>query len=261
MKISICAETVFTDRQLSGRVEAIAKHGIADFELWTLDHDRDALQRIVDSGENQLMLFCGNRDHATINPPHRHGFLKEFSDSLEEAKKLKCPFIALLSDVVDSRGIPIPPNPPISEVTRLTSYYECISRALEMAEKAGITILLEPLNTLVDHPGYYLAFSQQGFDIIRALNHPRLKLMFDIYHLQVMEGNIIQTIESNLDHIGHIHVADVPGRHEPGTGELNFHNIARMLKANNYDGHVGLECFPTGDSDDAIRKFADIFGS
>lgn len=261
MKISICAETVFTDLDLAGRVESIGKHGIRDFELWTLDHDLDALQKNIDSGEHNLMLFCGNREHATINPNHRHGFLAEFSTSLEAAKRLRCKFIALLSDVVDSQGIPIPPDPPISEITKLTSYYECISQALEMAEKAGITILLEPLNTRVDHPGYYLAYSQQGFEIIRALNHPRLKMMFDIYHLQVMEGNIIQTIESNLEHIGHIHVADVPGRHEPGTGELNFHNIARMLETSGYDGHVGLECFPIGDSDEAIRIFADIFGS
>jgi hydroxypyruvate isomerase len=95
--------------------------------------------------------------------------------------------------------------------------------------------------------------------MVRAVNSPRLKLLYDIYHQQLSEGDLIRTIEGNLPWIGHLHAADVPGRHEPGTGEINHANIARMLVANGYDGFVGLECFPAGDSDQALRAFISTY--
>ncbi len=261
MKLSVCAETVFTDRVLPGRLEGIKRHGISAYELWILEsHDLGAVQHNVQADGFDLLLYCGNRNHALINPAHREGVLGEFRQSVERAQKLNCRFLAALSDVVDEKGIPIPPDPPLSETQRITSMYEGLSQLLEMIEGTDITLLIEPLNTKVDHPGYTVRYSDFGFEMIRALGSPRIKMLYDIYHLQVMEGNIIDTIESNLGDIGHIHVADVPGRHESGTGELNYANIARMLQANNYDGYVGLECFPAGDSDAALKAFTDIFG-
>jgi hydroxypyruvate isomerase len=120
-----------------------------------------------------------------------------------------------------------------------------------LAEKAGVTLVLEPLNVYVDHPGYFLDGSAAGFDLVRAVGSPRIKLLYDIYHMQVMEGNIIQTLTSNLDVIGHVHVADVPGRHEPGTGELSYANIFEALRQAGYDKYVGFEFEPTVPSEEA----------
>ena len=129
-----------------------------------------------------------------------------------------------------------------------------------MAEAANITLLLEPLNTKVDHPGYTLAHSAQAFEVVRRIGSPRLKVLYDVYHMQIMEGDLIATMDVHLDEIGHIHVADVPGRHEPGTGEIDYGSIARMLRANGYDRGVGLECFPRDRSEDAVEAFLAVFG-
>jgi hydroxypyruvate isomerase len=107
------------------------------------------------------------------------------------------------------------------------------------------------LNIHVDHPGYFLNRSGVGFDLVRAVDSPRIKLLFDIYHMQVMEGNIIDTLTSNLAVIGHVHVADVPGRHQPGTGELNYANIFKALREAGYDKYVGFEFEPTVPSEEA----------
>lgn len=131
--------------------------------------------------------------------------------------------------------------------------------ALAAADELGITLLLEPLNTKVDHPGYTLAHSTQAFQIVRFVDSPRLRVLYDVYHMQIMEGNLMETMAANLDCIGHIHVADVPGRHEPGTGEINYRSIAAMLREQGYAGSVGLECVPRGDSWDAIASFLDAF--
>ena len=92
-----------------------------------------------------------------------------------------------------------------------------------------------------------------------ADRQPAPEVLYDVYHMQIMEGDLIATMEANLSEIGHIHVADVPGRHEPGTGEINYLNIARMLRTTGYDGCIGLECFPREHSDVAIDAFRTVF--
>jgi hydroxypyruvate isomerase len=165
-----------------------------------------------------------------------------------------------LSDKVDSRGIPIPPPRPLTSEQKAHSLLEGLQRAVALAEASRITLMLEPLNTKVDHPGYTLAHSGQAFEVVRQIGSPRLKVLYDVYHMQIMEGNLISTMEAHLGDIGHIHVADVPGRQEPGTGEINFANIARMLRANGYAHCIGLECFPRERSEDAVEAFCALFG-
>jgi hydroxypyruvate isomerase len=123
-----------------------------------------------------------------------------------------------------------------------------------LAEKAGVTLVLEPLNIYVDHPGYYLHGSALGFDLIRAVDSPNIRLLYDIYHMQVMEGNLITSLTHNLDVIGHIHVADVPGRHQPGTGEINYANVFKALKEAGYEKYIGLEFAPTVASEQAAAE-------
>jgi len=111
----------------------------------------------------------------------------------------------------------------------------------------------------VDHPGYTLSHSNHAFEIVRRIGSPHLRVLYDVYHMQIMEGDLITTLTANLHAIGHIHVADVPGRHEPGTGEINYANIARALRTAGFDGSIGLECFPQGSSERAIEAFRRAF--
>src|SRR5262249_31534300 len=200
-----------------------------------------------------------NRDHSLIDPDDRAGFLSELQQSIRNAVRLGCPRLTILSDRVDNRGIPIPPAKPLTGVEKADSIFEGLTEAVALAGAGKITLLLEPLNPKLDHPGYALSHSAPAFTIVRRIASPHLKVLYDVYHMQIMEGDLIAAMEANLSDIGHIHVADVPGRHEPGTGEINYSNIARMLRAGEYDGLIGLECIPRDRSATAIDAFRTVF--
>lgn len=125
--------------------------------------------------------------------------------------------------------------------------------AAPAAERAGIDLVVEPLNTLVDHSGYYLESSFEAFEIVHAVDSPAVSVLYDVYHQQITEGNVVDTIREHVEFIGHVHIADVPGRGEPGTGELNYRRIFETLEETGYDGYVGMEFSPSGDPDDAVE--------
>jgi hydroxypyruvate isomerase len=106
----------------------------------------------------------------------------------------------------------------------------------------------------VDHPGYFLNHSSLGFELVRQVGSPSLQLLYDIYHMQVMEGNLIPTLTGNLDVIGHVHVADTPGRNQPGTGEINYPVVLGKLREAGYQGYVGFEFSPTVPSTEAAAR-------
>ena len=148
----------------------------------------------------------------------------------------------------------------LDRVTQQNAIVRVLRSVAPTAAEHGVTIVLEPLNTRVDHPGYFLRTTDRGVAIVEAVDSPHVRLLYDVYHQQITEGNVIQTMTTHLDAIGHIHIADVPGRHEPGTGELNYERIFEALVDAGYDGIVACEFSPTGSPDDAIaavRKLAE----
>jgi len=260
MELSICAVTLYGDLKLTEKAKAILRHGISNIELWGLTGlDVGELEKSSKTDGWRVAGFCGNQDNALIDPEKRQGFMGELRRSIGVAKRLGGSNIAVLTDQMDPQAHPIPPTRPMSRDQKLLSYYDGLSQAVKLAEAEQVNLVIEPLNTKVDHHDYFLSGSAMGFEMVQAINSPRLKMLYDSYHMQIMEGNLIETIEQNLDAIGEIHVADVPGRHEPGTGEVNYRNIIRMLRANHFDGYVGLECWPKQDSDSAIRAFLALF--
>ena len=120
----------------------------------------------------------------------------------------------------------------------------CLAAAVPVLERYGMTLVIEPLNTLVDHKGYYLVSSAEGFDIVLEVGSDRVKLLFDIYHQQVSEGNVISNITQNIDLIGHMHAAGCPGRHELDNGELDYSRIFAAADAAGYNGVCALEYKP-----------------
>ena len=141
--------------------------------------------------------------------------------------------------------------PDLSEEQKYESVLDGLKEIAPLANKAGVTLVLEPLNNLVDHAGYWLKNSDVGFEMIRKVNSPNIRLLFDIYHQQISEGNLIERLTKNLDVIGHVHVADVPGRHQPGTGEINYPVVLGKLRDAGYQQFVGLEFDPIGSSKEA----------
>ena len=148
----------------------------------------------------------------------------------------------------------------ISYDRHMTYVVQCLRRLAPIAEENGVTIVMESLNTLVDHHGYFLSRTDQAMLILEAVNSPNVKMLFDIYHQQIMEGNVIRNLGENIERIGHIHVGDNPGRKQPGTGELNYPNIFKSIASTNYQGYVALECgYTTATGDEALAQVADCF--
>jgi hydroxypyruvate isomerase len=144
----------------------------------------------------------------------------------------------------------------LSYEEQISNIIKCLEAAVPIIEKENITLLLEPLNDF-DRKNYFLPRSKEVFEIIKQINSPNAKILLDLYHEQLMAGNLINTIKENLPYIGHIHVADVPGRHEPGTGEIHYKEILKQLKEIGYKEYVGFEFRSTIDSGKLIAYMED----
>ena len=182
-------------------------------------------------------------------PEYRQSWLDGLKESCEAANKVGA--TRLITQVGADTGEP------------REKQHESILEALEAAKPiladSGVTVMLEPLNTYVNHPGYYLWSAYEGFDLIKEANHPNIKLIYDIYHQQVMEGNIIPSVTGNLDLIAHLHCAGHPGRHEPWLGENNYNYIFDAIDKAGYKGACGLEYTPTMDPIESLKKAKELY--
>jgi hydroxypyruvate isomerase len=136
-----------------------------------------------------------------------------------------------------------------------------LTRLAELGERAGRVFTLENLNTAVDHPGTPFAKASDTLALVEAVDSPHLRMNLDLYHAQIGEGNLIQLVERALPFVGEIQVADVPGRHEPGTGEIHYPAIAAALHRLDYQGVVGLEGWASGQPEEALDRFRRAFST
>jgi hydroxypyruvate isomerase len=142
----------------------------------------------------------------------------------------------------------------LSKEKMIANLMKVYNKAVELAEKAKVILVLEPLNTLVDHAGFFLDGTEESVKIVRKINSPNLKLLYDVYHMQIMQGNIIDFISKNLDIIGHFHSAGVPGRAELFETEVNYPTIIKMLDKLGYGKCFGLEYFPKLDHTKSLKQ-------
>ena len=259
MKFSICLETFFTDSSYLDRIPKLVERGFSRIEFW--DHgnkDINAISRLVDRNVIKVTIFSGHRNGELFTEKGFGIYKEEIMESVKVARRLKASGLMILSQGLnpDGSGIPIPSDNRQEEL--ILKLFNNLGRLARIAEKEGIVLYLEPLNSKVDHPGIFLNNSRFAFMLVNEINSPNLKVLYDIYHMQIMEGNIINTIKKNISSIGYIHVADVPGRHEPGTGELNYGNILKMLKDLDFGGTVGFELFPEGESTESLMLINDM---
>lgn len=141
-----------------------------------------------------------------------------------------------------------------------TAIAETLKAAIPILERYGITVMPEPLNVKVDHPGYYLTTAAEAFALVREVDSPLVKMVYDIYHQQITEGDILPTVTANLDCIAHLHAAGHPGRHELWEGELNYSYILDAIRKAGYSGACGLEYRPLEDPEEGLMKAKRLFG-
>ena len=248
IKSSVCIEMVFTEVPFLERIEQAATAGFDAIEFWNWDNkDLPAVKAAGEEAGIGIASFQSNLGGTLIHPEQRDRFVASIAQSLEKAREVGSSGLFLLTDeLAEDRSVRFQ-YPELTVEEKYESVLEGLKLIAPFAEKAGVTLVLEPLNSQVDHVGYFLDRSATGFELVRAVDSPYIKLLYDIYHMQIM-----QTLTGNLDVIGHVHVADVPGRHEPGTGELNFANIFKALREAGYDKYVGFELDPTVTSEEAM---------
>jgi hydroxypyruvate isomerase len=178
--------------------------------------------------------------------------------SLGVAEQLGCPSLNLHGTGLDDKGLPVKPVEVVTGAMWLKAA-STLEKLAAMAERAGKVFTLENLNTAVDHPGTPFAKASEVLALVEAVNSPHLRINLDLYHAQIGEGNLIELVKRAGSAIGEIQVADVPGRQEPGTGEINYRAIANALRAMNYQGVVAMEGWASGDSETALMRFKEQF--
>ena len=250
--LSVMLWTVYKDLPFEQRLEKVAEAGyqavelVKEFENWT-----DADFRRGNSKKRSLgITFDATAGvwTGTADPRARDKFVGDLKNFLPIAEKLECSAIIVLSgNRVEG----------LSHDAHHEACIEALKRGADLAAKQKATLLLENIDQ-EENPKYYLTSVAEGFEIIRKVNHPNVKFLYDFYHEQIAEGNLIEKLEKNIDLVGLVHIADVPGRHEPGTGEINYANIFRKLAQLKYDRYAAMEFEPAGDPVAALRSAREL---
>ena len=236
MQFSLCVDSICPKENLKEKLKKIKQAGFNYIEFWDW-RDKD-LKVIINNGL-KVSNFSGNRISSLILDD-KGKVIEEINTSLEIAKKLECKHIMLLSDVLKSDGsVEFSPKNREEKLLRL---YENLKEIIKIAEKEKIILVIEPLNTIKDHRNYFLDNFQITLELVKSVNSESLKVLYDIYHMQIMEGNIFETLQKYHQFIGYIHIANVPYRCEPWIGELDYKFILKEL-SKIYSGFVGFEFF------------------
>ena len=235
------------------RIAKVAEAGFRSVEFWhpegTWDgagintdwaKDADTLRRECDRygvvlNDFALHAWDGSIGGSPVKREDRARYLEQVRKMIAFAEAAGCRKGITLSGLID---------PSLSRMEMRHNLEHALAEAVQIAEQADFTLLLEPLNTLVDHPGYYLDSSAEAVEIVRTIGSRHLKILYDVYHMQIMEGNLLDTIERNIALIGHFHAAGVPGRGELFGSELNYPIILAKIESLGYHGAFGLEYFP-----------------
>ena len=240
-KISIMIWTVFHELPFEERLEKVAEAGYGAVELVTETSKwaEDDFRRYNKKREELGITFdtaCALR-YGVGDPSVREGFLADVREQLRIMEKIECTTLNVMSGNV---------VPGLSPEAQHASCVEGMKRAAQLVEGKGVTLLIENID-LEENPHYYMWSVPEAFKIVEEVNHPQVKVLYDLYHAQISGGNLIANLQRHADKVGLIHIADVPGRHEPGTGEINYLNIYKKLAELNYNRYVAMEFFPTGD--------------
>ena len=250
--LSVMLWTVFTDLPFEERLAKVAEAGYSNVELvgeyskWSAaDFDR------ANAARKRLGIqfdATAGLTHGIADPASRDALLAELTQALTPMETLGCPAMILLSGNV---------VPGLSRWAQHRSCVETLKRAAALVE--GRTINGQPVRLLLEcidpeeNPNYFLTSASEAIEVVRQVNHPQVQFLYDVFHEQIAEGNLIEKLDKHIDVIGLIHVADVPGRHEPGTGEINYFNIYRKLAQLNYKRMVAMEFHPSSDPVATLR--------
>jgi len=245
--LSVMLWTIYRDLPFEQRMGKVAEAGyhaielVGEFKDWSDTNFQAANRKKHELG---ITFDATAGLHRSLcDPAERDAFLTEVNAILPIMEKLECNKLIVLS------GNKVPT---LSHSDQRASCVEGLKRAADLTAKKNVELLLENIDP-EENPKYFLTSVTEGFDIVREINSPHVRFLYDFFHEQISEGNLIEKLEKNIDLVGLVHVADVPGRHEPGTGEIHYPNIYRKLAALKYGRYCAMEFLPTGDPVQSLR--------
>ena len=240
-----------TSAKVCAAIRAVAALGYDAVELydWRM-LDPDEVNAVLRETGVELVSMLVMETRLT-DPAYRESWLTALTEACEAAAKMGVR--RLITQVGNDTGAP-------REAQR-AAIVETLTAAKPILEKYGVTVMPEPLNTKVNHPGYYLTTAAEAFDIIREVDSPYVKVIYDIYHQQITEGDIIPTVTKNLDLIAHLHAAGHPGRHDLWEGELNYKYIFDAIDKAGYSGSCGLEYGSLISPEESLKRAMSLYGA
>lgn len=229
------------------RIERALEHGFDAIEFWPWrNKDLDALEKLAKDRGVKFTQFTGwGFEPGLCNPDNHAKAVEEVRAACEAANRIECPMMTIVAGN-DQKGM-----------TREQMHEHVITGLKLLAPIArdhDVTLILEPMNGRVDHPGHCLYGSEAGVRICRAVDSPNVKLNWDLYHAQLAEGDLCGHLKDGFDQLAYAQVADAPGRNEPGTGEVHWPRVFRALDELGYKGYIGLECWPKDGEAKAIER-------
>jgi len=249
---------LFTEVEFLDRFEAAAKAGFRAVEYQSpYAHDRQAMrERLREHGLDMVLMNLPAGDvqagdaGIACDPNRRQEFRDGVEEGIDFARVLGCPQLNCLAGIAPAG---------VSPGELFDTFVENLRFAAKKLSLAGLRLLIEPIN-IRDRPGFYLSRSTQAMEIIDAVGEDNLFLQFDVYHTQIMQGDIVKNFEAHRLRIRHVQIADNPGRHEPGTGELNFSFILASFDAMGYEGWVSCEYAPSTNTEDSLAWARNYLG-
>ena len=245
-KLSVCIEAFWKDLPFEERVRLSGELGFKAVEFWgTANKDVNKIKAAADAAGVCVAAFGCAAGGMLVDPTAGPQIADALKESLAEAKTLGsgCTICVPGKERKGER----------SSVTRNTVVRNLKAMAPAL-EDAGVTLCIEPLNPIVDHPGYWLTNMSDAADICYEVDSPRVKILMDLYHQQITEGNLIANLRQYAGLITHYHCAGVPGRHDLVGGEQDYRAIFRAIDGTGYQGHVGLDLWPEGETAAALKQ-------
>jgi hydroxypyruvate isomerase len=258
VKHSVSIKFMWADLPLPERARRAAAAGFDCVELWDWrGEDVDALADACRESGIEIAGFFGHSGGALIDPSQRERVLAYLAETVEVAERVGARQLHMFSDDRGPEGFA--KHPPLTEAAMRRSCVDGLRECVQLIEGKPMELVLEAINN-VFVPGYFLQDTSAALELCREIDHSQVTMFFDCYHQQLTRGRLIENMVEALPYAAAVHVADVPGRHQPGTGEINFHSLKRVLEEQEYDRQLTFEVAPVdGDSDAAVSAIKEIF--
>ena len=261
MKPVICFEMLYAGLSIEEKIARISAHGFPFIEFWSWrDKDIKSMEKACRANNVKVANFSGQRAGNLVDASEHQLIENDLKSALESSEILGNDILMLLTQELGDEGVVVNCYENMSPAEKRANCVAGLKKLLKLLPQ-GKKLVLEPLNIVKDHVGYFLSDLDAAVSILDEVGDSRVKILCDFYHQGMMGDNPVELIDKYIDYIGYVHIADYPGRHEPGTSKDIWPDLIRKLKDAGYEGYVGFEFSPEGDSDKALDRTQEVWRS